>query len=503
MKRGGRGLSVLMTAEGTYPYSLGGVSTWCDSLLRMTPEIRYTLLPLMMNPHIDYKYTVPANVERVINVPLWGIEEPAEFIQEIPFGHLYVQKRLTSNAIIEDRFRPLFIRFLDQVNQGGPDPETLGRTFIQMADYFQEADYNTTFKSEVVWKTFQGAMETYGRNLHLASAIHHEQDVPSMFDITESLRWLYRFLIVLNAPIPRTSVSHSTAAAFCGIPTIIAKLRYGTPMILTEHGVYLREQNLFLSRFKRLIFSKRFLLNLITAVSRANYWFADVVAPVCLYNTRWERAHGVEPEKIRVIYNGVDPEHFSPGSRPDGPPLVVATARMDPLKDIETFLDMAALIHAERPEVRFTIFGSVADPAYYKKCLARRSSLRLEGIVTMGSPTSDVVSAYRSADVVALTSVSEAFPYSVIEAMSCGRCVVASDVGGVREALEGCGVIVKPKDATGFAREILALLANPAGREVMGAAARARVLRDFTLEKSISGYRELYEELALMGAKVA
>ena len=51
--------SVLMTAEGTYPYSAGGVSTWCDALLRNTPDVRYRLLPVMMNPHIEAKYEPP------------------------------------------------------------------------------------------------------------------------------------------------------------------------------------------------------------------------------------------------------------------------------------------------------------------------------------------------------------------------------------------------------------------------------------------------------------
>ena len=99
-----------MTAEGTYPFALGGVSTWCDALLRGTPEIRYTLLPLMMNPHIDFKYDLPSNVRRMISVPLWGIEEPAEYIKEIPFAHLYVQKGNTPESLVEEKFAPLPLR---------------------------------------------------------------------------------------------------------------------------------------------------------------------------------------------------------------------------------------------------------------------------------------------------------------------------------------------------------------------------------------------------------
>ncbi len=487
---------MLLTTEGTYPYSLGGVSTWCDALLTRTPEIKYALLPLMMNPHVEEKFDLPRNVFRVINVPLWGVEEPAEFIQAIPFAHLYVRKRRTSRESIEHEFLPLFVRFLSILNRTVTDAQALGESLEGMATYFQRYDYNTTLKSAEVWEAFRTEMVRYSREVAAENAVRAGEETPTLFDITESLRWLYRFLIVLNAPVPKTSVTHSTAAAFCGIPCIIAKLRYGTPMLLTEHGVYMREQNLFLSRFRRLIFSKRFLLNLITAVSRANYHFADRVSPVCRYNTRWERAHGTPEEKIRVVYNGVDAERFSPGPRPPGARHVVATARIDPLKDIETFLRMAALVRLTDPDVRYTLSGSVVDAPYHKRCLALRSELLLDDVVAMGQHVEDVVPAYRSAHLVTLTSISEAFPYSVIEAMACGRTVVASDVGGVREALEGCGIVVKPRDPEAFAESVHLLLSDDALRTSLEDAARKKVLERFTLQNSIDGYRELYSELA-------
>jgi glycosyltransferase involved in cell wall biosynthesis len=267
-------------------------------------------------------------------------------------------------------------------------------------------------------------------------------------------------------------------------------------MIVTEHGVYLREQNLFLSRFRRLFFCKQFLLNLITAVVRANYFHADVVAPVCHYNTRWELAHGTPQHKIRVIYNGVDPELFAPGVRRDRSPHVVATARIDPLKDIETFIRVAALVRQTHRDVRFTIFGSIGDRAYYEKCLALRHELGLDEVVTMGSVATDIVAAYRDADIVLLTSISEAFPFSVIEGMACERAVVASDVGGVGEALEECGMLVRPRDVDGFANAVRQLLDDAPLRARMGRRARARVLEEFRLDGSIAAYLELYRRMA-------
>ncbi len=490
-------LSILMTTEGTYPYSAGGVSTWCDALLRNTPDVRWTLLPLMMNPHIEQKFEPPDNVRRILNVPLWGIEEPAEFMTEIAFAQLYDRKRRTTDEAIEREFLPHFRKFLTVVCSAPDDSPTLGNVLVALEDYFRVHDYNATFKSRAVWNEFKSSVEKCSRELsERTTRPGPEHQLPSVFDLTECLRWLYHFLIVLNVRVPKTDVTHSTAAAFCGIPCITAKVRHGTPMILTEHGVYLREQYLFLSRFRRLFFCKQFLMNLITAIVRANYHFADVVAPVCHYNTRWEVAHGTPQQKIRVIYNGVDPEHFTATPKLHGEHHVVATARIDPLKDIETLLRVAARLKDTHPKAKFTVHGAVADEAYYRRCLTLRKRLGVEDRVTIGSATEDVVGAYRDADVVLLTSISEAFPYSVIEAMACEKAIVASDVGGVGEALEGCGVLVKPRDDERFAVEVAKLLDDHHLRLRLGAKARARVLDEFRLDHSIGRYLDLYRHLA-------
>ena len=497
-------LSVLMTTEGTYPHSAGGVSTWCDALLRNTPDIRWTLLPLMMNPHIEQKFDPPANVRKMLGVPLWGIEEPAEFISDIPFAQLYDRKRRTSDADIERELVPLFNDLVRVICSDPSDSETFGRTLVALEDYFRVYDYNETFKSRPVWEAFKFQMADGGRLMaepstpaicHPPSAIQTHKD-PTLFDLTECLRWLYHFLIILNVRAPRVSVTHATAAAFCGIPCITAKVRHGTPMLLTEHGVYLREQYLFLSRFRRLFFCKQFLLNLITAVARANYHFADIIAPVCHYNTRWEVAHGTPQQKIRVVYNGVDPDLFRSVPKLHGDLHVVATARIDPLKDIETLLRVAARIKRTHPRVKFSVFGAVADERYYQRCLALRKQLGVDDTVSLGTAVDNVVEAYRDADVVLLTSISEAFPYSVIEAMACEKAVVASDVGGVGEALEGCGVLVKPRDDEAFATEVARLLDNHSLRLRLGARARARVIEEFRLDHSIGKYLDLYRGLA-------
>ncbi len=102
---------------------------------------------------------------------------------------------------------------------------------------------------------------------------------------------------------------------------------------------------------------------------------------------------------------------------------------------------------------------------------------------------------YRQADVVAVASISEAFHYSVIESMLTGAAIVATDVGGVREALGPSGVLVNPRDPAALAKAILRLISSPATRRQLGEAARARALRYFTEDKFVAEYRGSYLRL--------
>ncbi len=484
-----RKLSVLLTTEGTYPYHSGGVSTWCDNLIKGLPSVEFTLLPIMMNPYISVKYDLPPNVVRVMNVPLWGTEEPAEYILAIPFSHVYLAKQRTVPGVIGRHFLPLFRQFIQLIYAASTDAQRLGEIVYELYRYFREFDYNATFKSRAVWEAFTEEV--------LAQVAHRtDNQFPSLFELTEALRWLYRFLIPLNADPPKADVTHSTAAAFCGLPCVVAKLRDGAPFLLTEHGVYIREQYLSVSRMKTSFSAKDFLLNLIVAVSRVNYHFADQISPVCHYNRRWEIAHGAAEAKIRVIHNGVDPDVFFPSeTQRTRATVVVSAARIDPLKDIETLIRAASVVREQEPGVQFLVYGGLTDPGYYQRCLDLRASLGLDGTVSFPGHTGTPWEVYNQGDVVALTSISEAFPYSVIEAMSCGRPVVASDVGGVSEALEGCGLLVRPGEPEAFAASILDLLRDRDTRRQIGQDARDRVLNTFTLGRFIQEYGQSYEDL--------
>jgi glycosyltransferase involved in cell wall biosynthesis len=126
----------------------------------------------------------------------------------------------------------------------------------------------------------------------------------------------------------------------------------------------------------------------------------------------------------------------------------------------------------------------------------RVRELGLERTVVFAGTTKEPWDVYRRADVVAMSSISEAFPYALIEAMLCGSAIVATDVGGVREALGEAGILVDPRDPEAMAAAITALVGSSGERRRLGEAARARALSLFTEEKFVDAYRAAYRSIA-------
>ncbi len=487
-----RAIRVMLATEGTYPFHRGGVSTWCDVLVKQTPSVDFVVYSILMNPFVRQKFGLPPQ-HKLVKVPLWGTEEPSEHLTDTPFSKIYLSKLRTDERVVREHFLPLFGVAVEEILSEDKDSSRLGRTLHEMYRYFKEYDYHKTFKSPLLWNAFKDTIIARARRENLGRF-----EMPNIFDLTQSMGWLYRFFVVLNTPLPEVNVVHSAAAAVCGIPCAIAKLESNVPFLLTEHGVYLREQYMSLARQNMSSYGKGFLVDFVKSVVRLNYDFADQISPVCAYNSRWEREMGVPEERIKVIHNGVDPKVFSiddsiPVPKPN--PTVVTVARLDPIKDLETLIRAASIVRQRVPDVRFVIYGGVTSPAYYEKCLALRQSLGLAQTVIFAGHTSDVVSAYRSGDVVAHSSVSEGFPFSVIEAMMSGKAIVATDVGGVREALEGCGLLVKPRRPGEMAAALTRVLLDERLRADLGEEARNKALTYFSISRTIELYRQSYMAL--------
>lgn len=120
--------------------------------------------------------------------------------------------------------------------------------------------------------------------------------------------------------------------------------------------------------------------------------------------------------------------------------------------------------------------------------------LDLSDTVTFEGHNPNISTAYREADITVQSSVSEAFPYSVIESMMSGVPMVATDVGGTREALGTTGILVPSRNPEALAEAIRQLAVDPDRRRALGLQARARALQHFEISTAMMAFLNLYRE---------
>jgi glycosyltransferase involved in cell wall biosynthesis len=223
---------------------------------------------------------------------------------------------------------------------------------------------------------------------------------------------------------------------------------------------------------------------LVTAPSRA---IAAVVA------RRWR----LRPERIRVVPNPIDHERFAPGP-PElvVPGRIVAVGRLERAKGQDLLIEALPAVARAAPEAHLWLIGD--DGGLGRALRARAHDLGVSDRVTFAGarPREELPELLRTASLCAVPSRFEAFPYTCLEAMACGRAVVAADTGGLPEALGDAreGVLVPPEDPAALAAALGRLLLDADARRALGEAARRRVLSHFAAPVVAAQMAQLYEE---------
>jgi glycosyltransferase involved in cell wall biosynthesis len=220
----------------------------------------------------------------------------------------------------------------------------------------------------------------------------------------------------------------------------------------------------------------------------------------------------IAEDRVAVISNGVDTTRFAPRAavaevrRELGigaaDPVIGIVAALRPEKNHELFLEMGRRVINKFPSARLLIIGD--GPCRDEI----ESSIKTLGIadqtMLLGSRP-DIPQLLAAMDVFALTSQIEANPVSILEAMSVGRPIVATNVGSIHEAVADgrTGYLVPAGDADQLAERVLQLLGDRALRETMGNAARETVVRYWSIEAMVRGYERLIETTYVRKTSVA
>ena len=283
-----------------------------------------------------------------------------------------------------------------------------------------------------------------------------------------------RFQLVLTNTI-KAHLYGSLAARLCSIPLV---WRFHDLLVAPDFSPFLIR---FVVLFGNL-FPKRIL-----AVSRA--------AQDCLIKS------GIKNGKAEMIFNGMDNRVFEikggfKGLRDEyllenGVKLIGCIGRIIPQKGQKILLSAIPGVIQRYPGTFFLIIGDVflKEEAYRKELLEIIKKKGIEEKVKLTGFRSDIGNVMGSLDIVVFPSVApEAFPLSILEAMSLGKPVIASDIGGVRELIEDrvSGLLVEPNHPDQIAERIISLFEHQEVSDRIGRKAKEVVQQKFSLKNYVS-----------------
>jgi len=242
------------------------------------------------------------------------------------------------------------------------------------------------------------------------------------------------------------------------------------------------------------------------AVERALALMSAAIVCVSYAERRKALEHRIaRPERLHVVHNGCPPCESAGPADPllealgEEGPLAGCVTLLRPKKGVEVFLEAAPRILRAVPDARLVVVGNgELRPALE----ASAAGLGLDGRLHFLDFLPPASRQLACLDVFVLPSLAEAFPISVLEALACGVPQVATDVGGVLEAVADgeTGRLCPPGDPEALAESVIGLLREAPGREAMAAASRERHRSRFSLEPMVAGTAAVYDGVLVSAA---
>lgn len=459
-------MRVTLLNEGTYPFTPGGTSVWSDLLVSNLPQHSFDLVTVTATGRERATWPIHENVAHFEQIPLWTRRA------------IQTRRRQSSTA---DQYVANLHRAMASGDSAQPEFEEALRALASVP----ATEAALAFVADTTIEMVIGTWE--------------DSDLPARVTLGDALSFssvLQNMMRPLWFRLRPADISHAVVNGLVMLPALAAKWRAGVPVALSEHGVYLRERYLEKQNENLSGAVVHAMLRFYRMLATAGYRHSEVIAPVTEFNRRWERRVGAEETAIRTIHNGIDPARYPEIRTEPEFPTISWIGRIDPIKDLHTLIRAFLLVRAEIPDAKLRLFGPVAAGcgSYANSCRQLVKDLGLVADVSFDGPVDSSPKAFEAGHVAALSSISEGMPYTVVEAMMCGRTTVSTDVGGVAEAVGDCGIVVPPRDAEAMSLWLTHFLRDDVDRRLTGRRARERALRLFPLERSIDAYDTLYRD---------
>lgn len=314
---------------------------------------------------------------------------------------------------------------------------------------------------------------------------HEPLDLRRAVNPRADLAALYQFAEIARRVRPDIIHAHSSKA---GAVVRLGRLaRPRTPVIYTPHGYAFA--GYFSRPAERVAYRE---------VERTLSRLANRVVCVCEAEGRLAAAIGPK-DRVRVIHNGIEMHGNTPvdprmSQLAERGPVVCALTELRPGKGIETLIDATSIIRARRPDIQIAIWGEGPE---LEALRSRARDVGAADAVHFFGASPAPLSVLLGAEIFVHPSWAESFPYVILEAMSAGLPIVASDVGGVSEAVVHgeSGLLAPAHDERRLAQAVIELVENPGSRASMGTAARNSVQQRFSRSAMIEGLTGVYSEV--------
>lgn len=524
-----------LLTEGGYPYAHGESHAWCDRLVRGLTGHDFEVYALHTDARQEARRPaeLPGHVRLVRSAPLWG---------DFPAGHRRAAEQRRGRGPGRRERRRFAGHFGDLVAAFATTPPRDGPAAAAPAGGGDAAGPPVTSKADRFATGLYGLAELAGEHGQLPALLRSEEavrileaachgpralpaahgaQVKDLLAVTARLELALRPLSLdwygdRGSPgLGGVDLCHATSAGAAALPGLLAGHFFGTPLLVTEYGVRLREHYLAGAASPLSAPVRALLASFQGALAAEAYARAALITPGNTHARRWQERCGADRARLRTVYPGMDAGPFGAvaDAAADDSKTLVWVGAVEPAKDLVALLHAFAGIRRTEPRATLRIIGGPGRdpqaPGYLAHCRALAAQLfpdeaadaRTVGenpvsFEEIGSPEVPTLQdAYASGAVVVLSSVVEGFPRSLVEAMFCGRATVSTEVGAVCEVIGGTGLVVPPRNPRALAEACGALLADPDRRARLGAAARARALELFTVEQNVAAFRGIYLEL--------
>lgn len=468
-------MKICIVAEGCYPYVVGGVSSWIDSMMKSFPNIEFCILAIITDrsQSAQFMYELPENVTEVYEAYLddYDWEKTRKYGKRT---RLTKQEYRALRSVVLDNqvdWDTLFEMF--QSHKVAIDDLLMGADFLRIVQECYNMKYPHIVFSDFLWTM---------RSIYLP------------------------LFLVMKTNLPKADLYHCVSTGYAGLLGCMAKHQFGNGLLVSEHGIYTREreEEIIKASWVGGIY-KNIWIDQFRKMSRLAYERADKVTALYVHAKELQMELGCPEGRIEITPNGIRMDRFVdlPGKE-DGEQDVInigAVLRVTPIKDVKTMIRSFAYAKQEVPNMKLWIMGPAdEDEEYARECYELVETLKVPDVYFTGRV--DVRQYLGRMDFTILTSISEGQPLTILESFAAKKPVIATDVGNCRGLLYGeqddygqAGILTHIMNVSEISKAMVHMARSFQLREHMGEVGYKRVTGFYRIEQMREKYEGIYKEI--------